>query len=280
MKTLRIIILSSLLLSCAALKKMVKNSSPTIKTGQVTVENLSFDGIDLLLDLHVTNPNPIEIPLTGLSYIITMNEKPILSGKKTDNPKVSASTTSTIQLPFHVSFSDIQSISTDILSKDEIKLDIKSELFFTIPLVGAKSITFETSQTVPIPKIPTLKVGKFSKKDISFSGATLVFEIEINNPNSVALKLNDLNYAFSISGNELLKSGISNTIVIPKNAKKSIPIEFKVNFINAGIVLYNTLQNSSNLNYSMNGSFNSNLDLPYFPTIKKSFSSAGKLSTN
>jgi LEA14-like dessication related protein len=280
MKNLQIIVLSSLLLSCAALNKMMKNSTPTIKTGNVTVEKLTFDGVELLLDLHVTNPNPIDIPLTGLAYEVMMNGKSILSGKKKNNPTITANTTSTIQIPFQIPFSIMKTITSDLFSKDVIKLDVQTELFFSIPVIGEKSVSFNASPEIPIPKVPTLTVSKFRKKNVSLTGATLVFDMELNNPNIVALNLNELDYAFSLSENELLKSGISKQITIPKKSKATIPVEFKVNFIKAGMVLYNILQGDRSLDYAINGTFNLNLDIPYFPAVKQNYHSTGKLSTN
>ncbi|MFT3788737.1 MAG: LEA type 2 family protein [Tepidisphaeraceae bacterium] len=62
-------------LACQSLK------SPTASVAGVNVSNISADGITMLVDLDVANPNDVDLPATDANYTLSLSGSKLLNGK-------------------------------------------------------------------------------------------------------------------------------------------------------------------------------------------------------
>lgn len=266
-----------LLFSCAGLQKAIKNAVPKVTTGEFRVTNLSFNQIEFELDLHVANPNSFTLPVTGLDYTVQLGGKSIVSGKKEDNPKLAANQTTTVQIPFTVPFSSIKTIIGNVWEKDELVFDINTGLIFDIPVLGNRTIGFDAQQSVPVPKVPSVKLSGLKKKSVSFSGAKLELQVEVDNPNVVPISLSGLGLDFKVNGKRLVKSNLDKPKKVAKKEKAIIPIAINVDLFSAGSIITKLIRGGGEFDYTLGGNYDIKLDVPYFKPFKQDFSDNGKV---
>lgn len=264
-------------MSCASIKKLAQNSAPSVKAGTVAIKALSFKTVDLLLDLEIQNPNPISIPLSGIEYDVHIGENKLFSGKNNQTKRLSAKEKTLIQVPISVELSSILKTAKSLLSLNEIALDISTKLSFDIPLIGKKSVAARFNPSIPIPQIPKIKVKGLRKNSLSFSGAELTLDLEVQNPNKTFIKLDQLQYGLKLNNKSILNSSLGDVKEVKAGKKALIPIKFKVNLLSAGSIIYDMLSSSSSINASFDGSYNFNLGYDFFKPLKQSFSTKQKI---
>lgn len=68
----------SLLAGCASMGNIV--SAPDVRLRQVQVESIDVSGQSFLLSFDVTNPNPFPLPISTISYAVSLDGHPFASG--------------------------------------------------------------------------------------------------------------------------------------------------------------------------------------------------------
>jgi LEA14-like dessication related protein len=77
---------------------------------------------------------------------------------------------------------------------------------------------------------PKAKVERVSLKDASISGATIVFGVEVDNPNPFAVRVDDLNYAVEVGGKPIGKGQIESSAQVGGRSKAVIDLPVPVKF--------------------------------------------------
>ena len=88
----------------------------------------------------------------------------------------------------------------------------------------------ETIQRTLNVKKPSANLMGLSFEDITLKSATLLFDIEVENPYPVALPLLDMDYALASGANELLSGKADIQTTVPANDKKVVSLPAKVSY--------------------------------------------------
>lgn len=92
-----LIMLLPLLFACAGMGNGLL-TSPDLSITGVSVEHLSLDKQDIRLNLRISNPNPVPIPVRGLTYELDINSVKFASGFNKTNIDIPASGDSDVAL--------------------------------------------------------------------------------------------------------------------------------------------------------------------------------------
>jgi len=85
---------------------------------------------------------------------------------------------------------------------------------------------------------PKASVSNVSISGLSFDAANLLFDIKVNNPNSVGVKLSGFDYDLAINGNGFLNGVNSDGLEIAAGGEKNVQIPLSISFAD----LYRTFQ--------------------------------------
>ena len=108
---------------------------------------------------------------------------------------------------------------------------MKKQITVCIALLSLMFAGCEEVQKLLSIQKPTLKMKGLSLQDATVESATLMFDVEIENPYSVSLPLTNLNYNVSTSGNKLFTGSADLQQYIPANSKKIISLPATVNYM-------------------------------------------------
>jgi len=59
---------------CSALRDFANIQQPSVDFNRVSIQSISFDGIDLLFDFEVNNPNQVGVDASEYSYEFFIND--------------------------------------------------------------------------------------------------------------------------------------------------------------------------------------------------------------
>lgn len=81
-----------------------------------------------------------------------------------------------------------------------------------------------------IIKEPKVNLSRVNVKDVTAQGATVLFGVEVDNPNAFALKVDSLRYDIEIGGKALTSGRIEQAAEVQANAKSIVDIPVPVKF--------------------------------------------------
>lgn len=258
-------ILPVLFLFSCSVQEILKTagvSKPIVKYERVKISGLSFDGIDLMFDFSINNPNALGVSLAGFDYDVEINGNSFISGEQDKKITIPSKGKDIIQIPVSLSFSELIGTYKSFADRDSVDYGLAGSFAFDLPVIGKVSVPYSASGNFPLLKIPSISVEELKLKDISLLGAEVVLKLNCENRNNFDLGIDGFNYSFGIAGNEWINSGFSKKLSLKSGKESEITIPIKLNFLQVGSSVYNLLTGNSELDYFLKGDFNVTSGLP------------------
>ncbi len=249
------------ILSCAGLKSIFKK--PTVKYESMSIAGISLKETDLEFNFKIINPNSIGISFTNYDYHFEVNNNPLLQGTQQLNTKIPANGGNTFKVPAKVNYSDLFKAAKSLAGRSESPYRLRGTASVKTP-IGPIEIPFSHSGKFPLFKKPDIKLTSLKMSNLSLIGATLLFDIQVNNPNILELNIVKFNHNFAISGNEIVKSQTSEPMKIQKKGQSQLSIPVNIRFADLGSAVQDVLKGRT-VNYRLNG--NMDLKLPGGPLV-------------
>jgi len=101
-------------------------------------------------------------------------------------------------------------------------------LFFSVALASLFFAGCQTNQQVSHFDKPTARIVDIKFQDVQLEYATLLFEIEIDNPYPVDLPLESISYSLTSGGNTFLTAAPAHAIAIAPNSKELVSLPDEV----------------------------------------------------
>ncbi|XP_043706412.1 uncharacterized protein LOC122656047 isoform X2 [Telopea speciosissima] len=233
---------------------------PTADVTGIHLPVVNLEKADIVVDVLVTNPNPIPIPLIDINYLVESDGRKLVSGLIPDAGTIHAHGSETVKIPLTLIYADIKNTYDDIKPGSIIPYRIKVDLIVDVPVFGRLTLPLEKTGEIPIPYKPDIDVEKIHFQRFSFEEAVAVLHLKLENKNDFDLGLNALDYEVwladaSIGGAELTKS-----TKIDKNgiSRIEIPITFRPK--DFGSALWDMIRGKGT-GYTMKG--NIDVDTPF-----------------
>jgi len=258
MKNLFLLLVIFTLASCAQLTKHADAVKPTAKLSGMRLANINFEQVDLIFDLAVENTNPVALDLAGMDYDFKIANQSLVSGVTAQAIKIKANSTSPVQLPVTLKFADLKKLPGELWDKDTFVYQLDTIFNINLPVFGNYAIPVSKGGELPVPKIPTVSLKGVKIKDLSFTSAELVTQVEISNPNNFDLAMSKFNYQLSVNKQQWGQGNIAQTSNIPKKGKGIIEIPVKLDLLTAGSSAYKLLLEKAPIEYQLKG--NATLD--------------------
>ena len=125
--------------SCANLSQLLNQMNikqPVAKVSDAKLTALSFEKVDLLFGIDISNPNSIGIALDGFDYDLLLNDNSFITGEQTEKLNIAAGKTSRVNFPVSLKFTDIYAMYTSLRNIDSTKYQVKLGLIFNLPVLG------------------------------------------------------------------------------------------------------------------------------------------------
>ncbi|NOQ97403.1 MAG: hypothetical protein GQ561_04490 [Calditrichae bacterium] len=245
-----------LLLHCSTLKELASIQKPTVTLDHVQVTGLTFDDISLKFDIAIDNPNQLSVNLAGFDYDFLLNDQSFIQGQQSDELSIQAQSRSIVELPVDLVFKDIYKSYQNLKNLDSTDYQLKVGLLFDLPVLGQTKIPVSMKGRFPLIKIPTLAIESLHLTNLNLFSANLQLNIRLDNPNSMSLLLNKINYKFKVNGIEWISGLNENPQMIEQNAKSILEIPIRLNFMQIGQTAYNLVSGTSSVNYNLDGFLN------------------------
>lgn len=245
-----------LLLHCSTLKELANIQKPVVTVDDVQITGLTFNDISLKFDIAIDNPNQLSVKLAGFDYDFLLNNQSFIQGQQTDELLIEAKSKSSVELPVQLLFNDIYTKYQNLKDRDSTDYQLKIGLVFDLPVLGQTKIPVSLKGKFPLIKLPTLAIESLQLTNLNLINANLLLNIRLDNPNSINLLLNRMNYNFTVNGVEWITGSNESPQAIEGNTKSTIGIPIRLNFFQIGKTVYDLVSGTMAVSYNLKGSLN------------------------
>ncbi len=239
---------------CSSLQKLAIRR-PEVAITRVSLTGLSLQELTLLLQVRVTNPNPVGIRLAGLDYRLLVNERPFLKGEVKEQFSFPAQGADTVDIPLGIPWSDLFALTREFTRYDSIPYLLEGGLVFNLPIVGATRVPLRHRGTLPLPRIPEVRLEKLQLKRLSLSGADLVFQLQVENRNAFPLPLQEMQYRIDLNGVKLALGSLKKLKKLSANGISRLVVPVHLDFLSLGEAISSALTGNRPLDYRVSGRF-------------------------
>ncbi len=278
-KSLTILCFVFLISSCATVDEFVKSTfqQPQVAFETATISGLSFEAVDLLFDLKISNPNPVGVSLVGFDYDFLLNGNSFIKGEQTDGLDIEPNGQNTVQIPVSATFSNIYNAFSSIKNQDSTTYKIECGFSFDLPVLGSKRILVSKTGSLPLLKRPNIRVKQLKLERLSFAGADLNLRVEIDNPNSFSFLLNTMDYSFEVNGKEWLNGTSSRSTRVESKQSKVIDFPISFNLLQIGSSVKTVLTVGKPLSYDFSGNVDFGTSIPLLDKVNLPFKRSGEI---
>ena len=259
-----LIFLLTLLTSCAALRDAASVQEPEVRFSNMSVQNINFDGVTLLFDFDVTNPNRLDVSADGYNYEFFINGQSFISGTQDERLEIGRESTSTVQVPVSMTFSNLYESFRSVLRQDSVSYRMDTAVSFSLPVMGSRTVPVQAEGTLPIPKVPRIQFGDFEMKRLSLSGAEAAVSFRVNNPNPFGITLAGADYALRVNGKEWLDTALEESIRVNGSESREIVIPIQLSASQMGSALLEMMGGKKEFEYTLTGQARISADLQGF----------------
>jgi len=226
------------------------------------LRGLSFDRVDLELDLQITNPNPLAIRLSGFSYDMSIEERSFIQGTEDREVNLKANGKSTVPLPLTISFDHLYTLFKDLRQKDTAEYLLQCSLFFDLPVLGRTEIPASRRGDVPLPKIPSVNIRSLALERLDLSGADLMLSVQLENPNAFAMALKGMQYQVFVNDQTWASGETDEQVPLAERGNGLVRIPISLDLLRMGTSIADLLRASEPLSVRLLGDLDLNTSLP------------------
>ncbi|MEX0647307.1 MAG: LEA type 2 family protein [Balneolaceae bacterium] len=262
------VLIISVLAGCSTLRDLSDIQEPTVSYRDVNIQSISFDGITLLFDFDVTNPNRFGVTAEEYRYEFFINNRSFLSGEQPEQVSIGREESTVIQVPVSLNFSEIAQTFGSVVRGDSISYQLSTEVEFDLPVAGRQRVPVEAGGHFPLPKIPRIEFGGFEVKQMSFTGAEIEVSIRVTNPNSFGISLSGADYQLEINGNEWLDTFLDQSVDVDGSESKTVVIPISLNASQLGSAMREIVMGNRDLQYHFTGEAEISADIEGFEGVQ------------
>ncbi|QQO11027.1 LEA type 2 family protein [Breznakiella homolactica] len=216
------------LCTCQSLEGVFKE--PKISFNSANITAIDFNGIELLCRVNVENPNSYTIPFPEIDWDFAVNGNDFIRGTLENNGNIQARKTTVVDIPIAVTYEGLFNTFASLMGADEVGYGVALGLRFPLPILESRTFSLDFSGTIPLLKIPAIKVKALEIAKINFEGIDMRCSVAVENPNVFSIPVPDLAWEYEVQGYPLLKSTIAGGGALEAKAAGTIDFGLHVSF--------------------------------------------------
>jgi len=258
-------------MQCTTLQDLANIQKPAVSVDNIRVSGLNFNGLDLLFDIGIENPNSLAVTMAGFNYEFYLNNQLFLQGSQDSTQSILARSKSQLEIPLALDFKKIYTTYQSLKDKDSSAYKMQLGLSFDLPVIGKTTIPLSKEGGIPLLKFPKISLAGLKLANLSLTTASFELETKLENPNNLNLIINQFQYDLKINDKNWLTGVKNQAQQINSKATQSLKIPFSINFLEIGQSVYQAIKNNEALGYNFSGKINvgapdlvlSTMDIPF-----------------
>ena len=206
---------------------------PKVSINSVDIAAIGFNGVDLVVNVQLENPNASPIPMPEIDWELFIEDAFFIQGSLPGDKSIGRHRTVTLALPVSFSFEKLYNSFASLGGAKEAAYHIALAVSSPVSEAGGPD-TLEYSGILPLPQFPVLSIAPMQIEKAGFLGMTLAWELTVENPNAFPIPFPKLNWEYDVNGVPAAQGSFSGSDKIAAGASGNAHI--RVNLAYADIL--------------------------------------------
>ena len=213
---------------CTTLQNLANIQKPVVSLDHIQVSGLSFNGLNLLFEVGIENPNSLAVTMAGFNYQFYLNEQLFMQGSQDSTQSILARSKSQLEIPIALDFKKIYTTYQALKDKDSSAYKMQVGLVFDLPVIGKTTIPLSKEGGIPLLKLPKISLAGLKLRNLSLTSASFELETQLENPNNLNLLITQFQYDLKINDKNWLTGVKSQAQQITSKTTQSLTIPFSI----------------------------------------------------
>ncbi|MHA6250261.1 LEA type 2 family protein [Pontibacter sp. CAU 1760] len=190
--------------------------------------DLTNDTAQVKTGIQVQNRIPLPISIDSIRYTIQGDSTRLGWGQMTSTHTLPALGDKVLDFRLLLKYDKLRQHLKQ-QDKDSVRLAVKADVFFGLPLFGSRSRSLTKHLTVPVPKGPSMEMQELLVRDFSpEKGYSLLLKIDAANKDLPDATVQDFSYSIRIGDTLTLTGNVDSTFRIQSGGRQlQIPLHLK-----------------------------------------------------
>jgi len=252
-----------LLASCQALEQAVASlDRPSAELAAVRLADLSTEAVTLDLDVSVSNPYDVALPISAIDLTLSSGGTAFVSGTAPPGAPIPARGAATRTVTTRVPFGELMSVLSGVRPGDVVPYEANVALSVDAPLVGTLTLPLGTSGQLPVPAVPRVSVDAIRWDELGLGGASGVVSLSLANPNAFGFDVQDIDVGLRLAGVDVAELGLRTGARVEADGSASLELPIAFSPLALGTALVQALSGTQ-ADYALAG--NVAVQTPYGP---------------
>jgi len=247
-------ILAVLLLaaSCAGVEELIIQEPEVLET-DLRITEISFTGVEMELNLVVSNPNPVGIELAGFDYNLLLAGASFLKGEQTEGVSIEADGTAPVTIPVTLDYETVYRTMASLGDAQETDYRLEAGLRFQLPVIGEKRLAVSREGTIPLVRAPRFSFEKVYVTDLGMMGADVIVLVDSVNPNAFDISLNEFKGLLEVNNQRWSEVNTPESVELLSGKTTEMGFQIRLDFLSMGRTVRDLLSGEKELFYEFTG---------------------------
>ncbi|MDR2965360.1 MAG: LEA type 2 family protein [Treponema sp.] len=241
------------LATCQTLMSAV--DEPVVSFHSAEVTGITFNGVQLLCKVQIENPNAFDIPFPEIGWQLFLNSNSLINGTIKNNQRLKAKNATIVEVPVRVDYLEVFNAAASLKGQNTANYKAALAVKFPIPVIRDKVWNLEYEGNLPLPQMPRLSAPSLRFEKADLSSTTIVFTVNVQNPNPFELPAPKINFDFQVNRTSVVNSSTSSDSALTPNSTTPVSMRFTVRQADIVRVLASNLLTASSIACNLNTSF-------------------------
>lgn len=223
------LMLSAAPVGCQSIKSALASTDrPTANITGANLQNVSVDALSLVLDVDVSNPYAVALPVTGLDYKLASAGQQFLDGAAPSQGSIPAKGSRTLQVPVRIAYQPLMAVLTGVKPGGVVPYTADLALTVDAPALGPIRLPVSKEGKLPIPAVPDVSIDQIEWGTLSLDQASASVALKVKNTNQFKADLAAFNYALALGGQSVASGKLDNALSLNPGQEGviNLPISF------------------------------------------------------
>ncbi len=235
-------------------KALLPSDKPTLAIADVRLSGLSLQSVTLQLDLDVSNPYDVALPLAALDWTLGSGGTRLLDGQAAPGAPVPARGVLRVPLSVAVPFDGLLALLPDLRPGVVVPWEAQVGLSVDAPLVGRLRLPVTARGELPVPAVPQVSLQGISFTDLSLTRAAGTLRLVVRNTNAFACNPQASSLTLDLAGQRVAEAGLPAAGQLAPGAEAALELPISFSPLAAGATVFELLRGSS-ASYVLQGRF-------------------------
>jgi len=226
-------VLLSTLPGCALLRGLEKGlQAPTARFESAEIQAVSLESATVLAHLTLHNPNLLGVQVAEVSWDFVVEGDRLFGGRAPSGVRLAPQGDAPLAVQVIVPYSGLAKLAVALATRDEVPYRVEARIGVQTP-VGVLTVPAGWNGTLPVPKLPSVRLVGVRAGEIGFTGVRAVVTLGVENRNPFPIPLEAVSLRLLAEGRALASvGGAARTLAPRQESLLELPVE--ISFAQAG----------------------------------------------